>query len=91
METFIHMSLRDQLRKARREGVSPDVVPGNPAYDEDDVGLYVDPDGDIRDGRMDKAERAFVAAGNRAVKEVASEAAAPASPVASPDSPVSTE
>lgn len=80
---FVAMCLRDQIRKARVEGVSPDVVPGNPTYDDDEAGLGVDPYADIRDSRLDKAERFFAELGT-ASEAVAAQATASGTPATPP-------
>lgn len=51
--TFIAISLRDQIRKARQCGISMDTVPMPASFDEE--GEY-DVDADIRVGRFDRAE-----------------------------------
>lgn len=53
MKLFVATSLRDQIRKARRCGISMDTVPMPSSYDEE--GEY-DVDADIRMGRFDRAE-----------------------------------
>lgn len=83
-ELFTALCLRDILRKARLEGVSPDLVAVNPAYDDDEAGFNVDPMADIRDSRMDKAERSFIEANNTAQKSIAAVAANPAAPASEP-------
>lgn len=49
------LTLRDILRKARIEGVSPDLVPpGVQAFDDDNDTYVVDPASDIRVGLFDE-------------------------------------
>lgn len=73
---FTAFCLRDVLRKARLEGVSADLIQGNPVYDDSDVDpFFVDPSGDIRDSRLDKAERAFIQSNNERNAQAAAEAA----------------
>lgn len=90
--TFPALCIRDILRLARIEGVSQNTGHSEPAFDEENFGLQVDDMSDIRDGLMDKAERGFLAAAERAMKSVADEAAARAAdPPAPQPEPTPTE
>lgn len=51
---FVAISLRDQIRQARKFGVSMECLPLPAAYDEDEYAL--DPNADLRVSRFDRAD-----------------------------------
>lgn len=59
MPVFHSLTIGQRLRLASAENVSPDLVTTEVYFDDDNTGDDIDPYGDIRSSRMDKAMAAL--------------------------------